>query len=85
MPRIRELIEELSDDLEEATVVALADAVFILATSTEARMSRCLDEADGILERLRANGFDIVRKTQFGFEAPLRGTRVPNLNELFPA
>jgi hypothetical protein len=61
MPRIRQLIDDLSDAPSEATVVALADAVFMLETSTEKRIATCLDEADAILERLRSSGFDIVR------------------------
>jgi hypothetical protein len=61
MPRIRHLIDDLSDAPGEAAAVALADAVFMLETSTEKRLAMCVDEADAILERLRSNGFEIVR------------------------
>jgi hypothetical protein len=54
MPRIRQLIDNLSDAPSEATAVALADAVFMLATSTEKRLAMCLEEADAILGRAAA-------------------------------
>jgi hypothetical protein len=60
MTRIRAIINDLSDSPSEALVVALADAVFELESSTEKRFAYCVSEADEIRSRLRAHGFDVV-------------------------
>jgi hypothetical protein len=60
MTRIRRIINDLNDAPSEALAVALADAVFLLEDSKEDRFSSCLSEADAILGRLRAHGFDVV-------------------------
>ena len=65
--RIPELLADLNDDPGERLAVALADAVFFLAESElcdadrSRRFQRCLDEADTILRRLKAHGFQVTR------------------------
>jgi hypothetical protein len=60
--RIQQIIDDLDDCPSEAIAIALADAVFILGSSTEARISLCLEETDLILQRLHSNGFHVVRR-----------------------
>ena len=63
MTRIERLIGDLADCSEEALAVALADAVFQLATSSDERLALCLLEGDAIRARLRHYGYEIVKTT----------------------
>jgi hypothetical protein len=62
MNRIVRLLDDMGDAPREAIALALADAVFVLETSSESRILLCLNEADTILARLRFLGFDVVPK-----------------------
>ena len=61
MPRnVSRIIADLYDAPAEALAVALADAVYGLSEASQSGFALYVNEADAILERLRARGFDIV-------------------------